>query len=351
MSLLKGLKIIDLSRVLAGPFATQILGDLGANILKIEEPVNGDETRSWGPPFFKGTSIYFISINRNKKIKKVNFRNSKQLKALLKLISRADVLIENFKTGHLKKFGLDYSSLKKINPRLIYISITGFGQTGPAKEKPGYDLLIQAMSGLMSITGPNAQTPTKVGMAVSDITTGLYAVIAILAAVIERTRTGKGQHCDISLYESQISWLCHRLMNYLITKKPEVALGNDHPTIVPYGVFRAKDRSFVLAVGNDKQFGLFCEALGVRWHLDKKFATNPIRVKNRQLLKSVIERHFKTKPSRFWIQLIEKSGVPVGPINTFKDLVRDPQLRSRNFFGKDKKSGLPVIKSPMRFSK
>lgn len=350
MNHLNGLKIIDLSRVLAGPFATQILGDLGADVLKIEEPIRGDETRSWGPPFYKGTSIYFLSVNRNKNIKKVNFNNSRALGDLLKLISHADVLVENFRVGHLKKFGLDYSSLKKINPRLIYVSITGFGQTGPYRNKPGYDMLIQAMSGLMSITGPDAKTPTKVGIAISDITTGLYAVIAILAALVKRAQTGKGQYCDISLFESQVSWLCHRLMNHMVTGKPEVAMGNDHPTIVPYGVFQANDRPFVLAVGNDGQFARFCEALKVIWHLDKRFTTNPLRVKNRKALKKIIEKFFAKKTARAWIRIIEKAGVPVGPINSFKEVLKDSQLLSRKFFKRDKKTGLPKIGSPFNFS-
>ncbi|OQW49074.1 MAG: hypothetical protein A4S09_12675 [Proteobacteria bacterium SG_bin7] len=351
MSLLRNIRIIDLSRVLAGPYCTQVLGDLGAKVMKIEHPELGDETRHWGPPFFNGESCYFLSTNRNKKITELNLKNARDRAKLISMLEKADVLVENFRVGYLEKYLLDYNSLKKKFPKLIYCSITGFGQSGPYAKKPGYDLLIQALGGIMSITGPNEKTPIKVGVAITDITTGLYAVIAILSAILERQKSKKGQHIDLALFDTQVSWLAHRAINYLATGKVEKTYGNDHPTIVPYGVFQAKDKPFAIAVGNDEQFRKFCGALGVDWSADKRFKTNPARVKNRAVLCKKISFLLKKKPRNFWLKRLDGSDVPCAPINNFADLARDPQQKFKGLFMKMSDGKIPCLKSPMSFSR
>lgn len=351
MSILPRLRIVDLSRVLAGPYCTQVLGDLGAQVIKIEHPIHGDETRHWGPPYFGKESCYFLSTNRNKKILKIDLKNASDRKKLLQILKTADVLVENFRAGFLKKLGLDFRSLQKKFPRLIYCSITGFGQSGPYAQKPGYDLLIQALGGIMSITGPNAQTPTKVGVAITDITTGLYATIAILAAVLERRVSGRGQHIDLALFDTQVSWLAHRAVNFLASGKAEEALGNDHPTIVPYGVFYAVDRPLAIAVGNDAQFQKFCGALGVRWSSSEKFLTNPARVKNRKALCRGINRILGQKKRAYWLKKLASADVPCAPINNFADLAADPQQKFKKLFMKMDDGKTPCLRSPMNFSR
>ncbi len=351
MALLKNIRIVDLSRVLAGPYCTQVLGDLGAEVFKVEHPVLGDETRHWGPPFFKGNSCYFLSTNRNKKITKLDLKSEKDRAKLFLLINKSDVLIENFRMGYLKKYNLDYNSLKKKFPQLIYCSITGFGQSGPYAKKPGYDLLIQALGGIMSITGPHEKAPTKVGVAITDITTGLYAVIAILGAILERQKSKRGQHIDLALFDTQVSWLAHRAINYLATGTIEKTYGNDHPTIVPYGVFYAKDKPLAVAVGNDGQFRKFCSALGVNWSVDPRFAKNPARVKNRVVLTKKINLILKKKTRNFWLKKLDSADVPCAPINNFVDLAKDPQLKFKKLFMKMSDKKTPCLKSPMNFSR
>ncbi len=351
MSLIPNLRVVDLSRVLAGPYCTQVLGDLGASVIKVEHPVLGDETRHWGPPYFDRDSCYFLSTNRNKKIVKLDLKNAGDRKKLFSMLKKADVLVENFRAGYLKKIGLDYKTLQKKFPRLIYCSITGFGQRGPYAERPGYDLLIQALGGIMSITGPDERTPTKVGVAVTDITTGLYAAIAILAAVMERQKSKRGQHIDLALFDTQVSWLAHRAINFLTTGRAEVPLGNDHPTIVPYGVFAAKDHPLAVAVGNDEQFRNFCHALGVDWSEHRKFATNPARVKNRKELAGKINSVLNGRARNFWLRKLEAHDVPCAPINNMADIARDPQQRFKKLFMKMSDGRTPCLRSPMNFSR
>lgn len=351
MPLLRNVRIVDLSRVLAGPYCTQVLGDLGAEVIKVEHPELGDETRHWGPPFFNGESCYFLSTNRNKKITKLNLKSEKDREKLFLLLKKADVVVENFRVGYLKKYKLDYSSLKKRFPKLIYCSITGFGQTGPYAKKPGYDLLIQALGGIMSITGPDEKTPTKVGVAITDITTGLYAAIAILSALFERNKSKKGQHIDLALFDTQVSWLAHRAINFLATGKVEKTFGNDHPTIVPYGVFGAKDKPFAVAVGNDEQFRKFCRALGTHWEKDKKFSTNPSRVKNRKTLCAKINSILKKKGRSFWLKKLGQNDVPCAPINNMSEVAKDPQQKFKKLFMKMSDGKTPTLRSPMGFSR
>lgn len=351
MSILRNIRIVDLSRVLAGPYCTQVLGDLGAEVIKIEHPDLGDETRHWGPPFFRGESCYFLSTNRNKKITKLNLKNKSDRDKLFLLIKKSDVLVENFRVGYLKRHNLDYATLKKKFPKLIYCSITGFGQNGPYAKKPGYDLLIQALGGIMSITGPDEKTPSKVGVAVTDITTGLYAVIAILSAILERQKSKKGQHIDLSLFDTQVSWLAHRAINFLATGIVEKTYGNDHPTIVPYGVFPAKDKPFAVAVGNDGQFRKFCDALGTSWAIDEKFMTNPARVKNRGILTQKINFLLKKKPRNFWLKKLDGFDVPCAPINNMADIARDPQQKFKKLFTKMSDEKTPCLRSPINFSR
>lgn len=348
---LKGLKVLDLSRVLAGPYASQILGDLGAEVLKVEEKSHGDETRSWGPPFFEGQSSYYLAANRNKKSIALDFKNADDLKVALDLADDADILIENFKFESLKKFGLDYECLATRNPRLIYCSITGFGHSGPRAHEPGYDVLIQALGGLMSITGPDAESPTKVGVAVTDLATGLYAVIGILAALKEREQSGKGQHIDIALFDTQVSLLANIGMNFLTSKEIPQPIGNRHPSIVPYGSYRTKDQPLMLTIGNDKQFEHFCIAAGKAWHQDGRFRTNENRVLNRASLETEIQRHLETKNRNDWLEIFRGKGFPFGPIQNLKELSNDPQLKARDLFTTMNDGKTPCIRSPLRFSR
>ena len=348
---LSGLKICDLSRVLAGPYATQIMADLGASVIKIEEPIHGDETRQWGPPFFEGTSSYYLTANRNKKSVALNFSNSRDLETVFQLISEADVVVENFKQGSLQKFGLDYQSLSQRFPRLIYCSITGFGQSGPLAHSPGYDVLIQAMGGLMSITGPNPQTPTKVGVAVADLATGLYAVIGILAALRERERSGLGQHIDLALYDTQVSLLANVGMNYLTTHEIPQALGNHHPSIVPYGAFQAKDRPLLLSIGNDHQFAALCSCLGEDWHEDSRFKTNANRVLNRVALEALINKRLTERMRDEWMTLFADQGFPYGPIQNLAEIERHPQTMARELFTTMNDGKTPCIRNPLRLSR
>ncbi len=333
---LAGIRVLDLSRVLAGPWATQIMGDLGAEVIKIERPGSGDDTRAWGPPDCKdaGYSAYYASSNRNKRSVTVDIARPAGQQLIAALAQQSDVLVENYKVGGAARHGLDYATLSKLNPRLIYCSITGFGQTGPYAPRAGYDAMIQGMGGLMSITGkPRAEPgsgPQKVGVAFVDLSTGLYAAIAVLAALVQRARTGRGQYIDLALLDVAVAMLAYQGMNYLATGTAPDRPGNAHPSIVPYQDFPTQDGWMMLAVGNDGQFAHFCNGVGhPQWSADARFATNPQRVANRKLLVEMITAVTRTRGTREWISLLESAGVPCGPINDIAAVFADPQVRAR----------------------
>ena len=340
---LQDVRVLDLSRVLAGPWAGQVLADLGAEVVKVERPGSGDDTRGWGPPFLKdedgqdtGEAAYYLSANRGKRSIAVDMASADGLAVIGKLVGWADVVIENFKVGGLAKYGLDYASLSADHPRLIYCSITGFGQTGPYRARAGYDVMIQAMGGLMSITGRPDDAPgggpQKAGVAIADISTGLYAVIAILAALHHRDRTGQGQHIDLALLDTQVGWLANQNMNYLVTGASPARRGNAHPNIVPYQDFATADGAIIVAVGNDGQFARFAAAIG-RPELadDACFATNAARVANRDTLIPLIAERMATRTTADWAGLLDSAevNIPNGPINTIAEAFDDPQVRHR----------------------
>lgn len=349
---LAGIKVLDLSRVLAAPSCTQILADLGAHVLKIERPGIGDETRQWTPPTFADdTSAYFATINRNKQSLTVDLSHPEGQKIIRRLAEDADVLVENFKVGGLKKYGLDYDTLKALNPRLIYASLTGFGQDGPDAAKPGYDYIIQALSGLMSITGPSDGMPHKVGVAVVDLFSGLQLTIGIQAALRAREQSGKGQHVDVSLLDSALAMTANIGQNYLADGNTPQRLGNAHQSIVPYQVFEvASQQHLVLACGNDRQFASLCEVMGKFWHQDERFATNPSRVQHRELLIPLIEQVFLEKSRDQWIELFEKSGIPCGAINTIDEALNLPQAIARGMTVSFKDSPVRVLGNPIKLS-
>jgi len=330
-SLLEGVRVLDLSRVLAGPYCTMMLGDLGADIIKIEAPGSGDDTRQWGPPFAAGgESAYFLCVNRNKRSMTLNLKSEGGIRILKDLVKQADILVENFRVDTLEKWGLDYDGLRMLQPGLIYCSITGYGYTGPYRNLPGYDFIIQAQGGVMSITGPEQGEPYKVGVAIADITAGLFACNAILAALFDHQRTGKGQRIDISLLDAQLAWLANVGSNYLISGEKPTRYGNAHPNIVPYQTFKAKDGYFAVAVGNDSQWHQFCEKAGKpEWAEDKRFKTNASRVKNRNVLIPLLDDLFLQAEIPDWLSLLEAAGVPCGPINSIDQLLNDPQVQAR----------------------
>ena len=359
---LQGINVFDLTRVLAGPTATQILGDLGANIIKVERPITGDDSRNLGPPYLDSNatdpkeSAYYLSVNRNKHSVTIDLTKKKGQVLAKKIIKKCDVLVENFRAGNLKQYGLDYKSIKKINPKIIYCSITGFGQNGPYASRGGYDYLVQAMGGIMSITGEKKGLPTKIGVGVSDIITGLYATISILSALRFRDQTSLGQHLDISLLDSQVSWLSYVAQSYLISGNIPDRIGNDHPSIVPYQTVKAKDGLMVLAIANDRQFKNFCEFSGL-YDLceNSKFKSNSSRVKNRKELNKIIGKTILKKTITEWVQGLTKINVPCGPINNIKQVFDDPQVKSRkmkiNMKHKKSKTGkINIVGSPMNFS-
>ncbi len=352
MTPLGDLKVVELARILAGPWAGQLLADLGAEVIKVEAP-GGDDTRTWGPPFIKNgdeeTAAYYHACNRGKRSVVIDFRTDDGRAELLELIRSADVLIENFKVGGLAKYGLDYDSLKAENPRLIYCSITGFGQTGPYAHRAGYDYIIQGMSGLMSVTGEPDGQPQKVGVAVTDIYTGLYASNAILAALHQRTSTGRGQHIDLALLDVAVATTANQAMNYLATGQSPQRLGNAHPNIVPYQVFEVSDGHMIIAVGNDSQFKALCGVLGLgELADDPKYATNPARLKNRDQLVPQLAAALKSFARDRMLQACEDAGVPAGPINTMEDVFADPQVIARGL--QLDLNGVPSVRPPMRFS-
>lgn len=350
MSALKGIKVIDLSRVLAGPSCSQVLADLGADVIKIERPEIGDETRHWAPPSFNdGTSAYFATVNRNKRSLTLDFTKPQGQAVLKHLIQDADILVENFKVGNLAKYGLDYASVKAINPRIIYASLTGFGQTGPDASKPGYDYIIQGLSGLMSITGDPNGEPQKVGVAVVDLFAGMQLTSGILAALVARQQTGQGQHVDVALMDSAVAMLANVGMNYLANHQPAKRLGNAHPNIVPYQVFSGADGEFILACGNDKQFREVCQVMGQNWDKDARFNTNPNRVLNREALISQMQTVFQQQSRDSWLAKLDAVQVPCGPINSIDQALQMPQVLERGMIV-DFDNGVSVLGSPIKLS-
>lgn len=352
MQPLHGIRVLDLSRVLAGPYCTMVLGDLGADVIKVESP-EGDETRGWGPPFAAGESAYYLCVNRNKRGIVADFKTAEGRDLLHGLIRRCDVLVENFRPGSLAHFALDFESVSAINPNLIYCSITGFGQTGPLRDKPGYDFMIQAMGGIMSVTGEPGGEPMKSGVAVADLFAGQNAVIAILAALQARTHTGKGQHLDISLFDSQLGWLANVASNYLISGNLPKRYGNAHANIVPYQSFQASDGWFVVAVGNDRQFVKMCEVIGKsELVIDERFTTNSARVQNRDALIAILKPVFLTKTVDEWLALIGDE-FPCGPINNLEQVFSMPQVEAREMLIHIQHptiGELPLVGSPLKFS-
>ncbi|RUW69498.1 MULTISPECIES: CaiB/BaiF CoA-transferase family protein [unclassified Mesorhizobium] len=357
---LKGIRVIELARILAGPWAGQLLADLGADVIKVESPDGGDDTRKWGPPFVMShdgenlSAAYYHSCNRGKRSIAIDFSKPEGADTLRRLVANADVLIENFKLGGLKKYGLDYESLKKINPRLVYCSITGFGQDGPYAPRAGYDFIIQAMAGMMSITGEAGREPQKAGVAISDLFTGLYSVIAIQAALRHAEKTGEGQHIDMALFDSQISALGNQNLNYLASGKSPVQMGNAHMNIAPYEVLPVKDGHIILAVGNDGQFGKFCAAVGLDdLPSNPDFATNPARVANRASLRERIIEALKIFDRDPLLAKLEAASVPASPINTIGQMFDDPQTIARGMrLDLDDGHGnrLPSVRAPMVMS-
>ncbi|HET9534972.1 MAG TPA: CaiB/BaiF CoA-transferase family protein, partial [Mesorhizobium sp.] len=358
---LKGIRVIELARILAGPWAGQTLADLGADVIKVESPDGGDDTRKWGPPFVMShdgenlSAAYYHSCNRGKRSAAIDFSTPEGAQAIRKLAATADVLIENFKLGGLKKYGLDYESLRQLNPSLVYCSITGFGQDGPYASRPGYDFIIQGMAGMMSITGAPGGEPQKAGVAISDIFTGLYAVIAIQAALRHAERTGEGQYIDMALFDTQISTLGNQNLNYLVSGKSPVQMGNAHMNIAPYEVVPVRDGHIILAVGNDGQFQRFCRIVNfAELADDPKFATNAARVTNRGALRErIVDRlaGFERAPL---LAELEAANVPASPINTIGEMFADPQTVARGMrLDLDDGHGnmLPTVRSPMLMSR
>ena len=350
-AVLSDVVVIDLSRVLAGPYCTMILGDLGATVIKVEQPGKGDETRYFGPPFIAGESAYYLGLNRNKLSVLIDFSTPEGKQRLLNLVSTATVLVENFRPGTLERQGLGYEALRAINPGLIYCSISGYGQTGPYAPRPGYDFVAQGESGLMSVTGEIDGEPQRVGSPVGDVSAGMYASMSILAALRVRDRSGKGQHIDISLLETTMSMLANVASNYLISGEEAPRLGNGHPNIVPYQAFRTKDGYIIVSCGNDRLYQALCHLLG-REDLaaDPRFATNPQRVRNREELVPVLQEEFWQRETGEWLPELRAAGIPCGPINTVSQSYNDPHIQARGFVwecehptaGTIKLSGSPI---------
>jgi len=349
---LEGLRVVELARILAGPWAGQTLADLGADVIKVESP-EGDDTRRWGPPFIDNggeqAAAYFHACNRGKRSITADLRTEEGIGLVRQLLADADVLIENFKVGGLAKYGLDYESLKAVNPRLVYCSITGFGQTGPYRDRAGYDFLIQGMAGIMDLTGEPDGAPQKIGVAFTDIFTGLYGVIAIQAALAQRERTGLGQHIDMALLDTSVGVLANQAMNYLATGVSPRRLGNAHPNIAPYQTLRVADGHFILAVGNDGQFARVCAALGLDGlEQDERFATNAARVANRVALTATLEAKTVAWRRDAVLAALEERGVPAGPINTVAEVFADPQVGSRGM--RIAPDGIPGVRTPITMS-
>lgn len=357
---LEGIVVLDLSRILAGPTCTQLLGDLGAEVIKVERPGHGDDTRAWGPPFVKdsdgqdtGESAYYLCANRNKRSIAIDFTQPEGAALIRRLAGQADVLIENYRVGTLAKRGLDYESLREGCPRLVYCSISGFGQTGPRKDEPGYDFLVQAMGGIMSMTGEAEGMPMKVGVGIADVMCGMYASVGILAALRHRDQTGQGQHIDLALYDAQLAWLINGATNYLTSGALPKRYGNAHPNIVPYQAFATSDGHVILAVGNDAQFRRFCQVAERDWADDPRFATNADRLRHRDVLVSEIAETMKSRTMDQWIEGLRAVKVPIGPVNTLDRVFADPQTQAREMkIRMEHSSGSPIelLGNPLNLS-
>ncbi|AOU96190.1 CaiB/BaiF CoA transferase family protein [Achromobacter ruhlandii] len=362
---LTGIRVLDLTRVLAGPWCTQNLADLGAEVIKIERPGAGDDTRAWGPPYLKDAAgndtteaAYYLSANRNKFSVALDIASPRGAELVRELALQSDILVENFKVGGLAKYGLDYASLKEVNPRLIYCSITGFGQTGPYASRPGYDFMIQGMGGLMSITGERDDLPgggpQKAGVAVADLMTGMYSTVGILAALHERSVSGLGQHIDMALLDCQVAMLANQNLNFMTSGNAPRRAGNAHQNLVPYQVFAASDGHLIVAVGNDSQFRNYCGAIGLpELSADPRFATNPQRVKNRDALVPLLAERMATGARDHWLASLEAVGVPAGPINTLDQVYEDPQVLARGMkreLPHPTAGTVPMAASPLKFS-
>ena len=363
--ILHGVRILDLTRVLAGPWATQLLADFGAEVIKVERPGRGDDTRHWGPPFLKDRdgrdttdAAYYLACNRGKKSLTLDIAHPEGRAIARALALKSDVLVENFKVGDLARHGLDYETLAGEHPRLVYCSITGFGQDGPYSDRPGYDFMVQGLGGLMSVTGERDDVPgggpQKVGVAVSDLFTGMYAANAILAALVHRAATGRGQRIDMALLDVQVAMLANLSSAYFASGEAPRRMGNAHQTIVPYQVFRTQDEFVIVAVGNDSQFRKLCEVIAAPgWADDARFATNPARVRNRELIVGMIAERLQAKPAREWLRLLEPAGVPCGPINDLAQVFADPQVRHRRMqvTAPHPASGeVKMVANPVKFS-
>jgi len=352
---LSNIRVLDLSRILTGPFCSMVLADLGAEVVKVEVPGTGDDTRSWGPPFVEGESAYFLSVNRNKKSITLNLKREKGKQILYELAKKCDVLIENFSPGVTERLGVDYATVHSFNPRIVYCSISGFGQDGPYRDLPAYDIVIQGMSGLMGITGEKDRPPVRIGVAITDMGAGMYACIAILSSLIEREKTGQGQWIDVSLLDGAVSWMTYMAANYFATHQVPDRMGSAHPTIVPYQCFEARDRKYLtVAVGNDGIWRNFCKATQLEVLIeDQRFATNPKRVENRHELLSQLVKIFLTRDRDDWIYLLRRERVPCGPVYTVDEIFQDPQILHRNMRLELKhlKAGkIDQIGVPMKFS-
>ncbi len=362
---LSHIRVLDLSRVLAAPWTGQNLADLGAEVIKVERPLKGDDSRAFGPPWLKdgdgrdtAESAYFAAANRGKKSITLDLSNPEAQRIARQLVARSDVLLENYKYGDLARYGLGYDDLKAGHPRLIYCSVTGFGHSGPYRERPGYDFMIQGMGGLMSVTGERDDLPgggpQRVGVPIVDMMTGMYASIAVCAALAHRAETGVGQHLDLALLDTQVAFLANQAMNYLATGETPLRTGNAHPSIVPYQTFNTADGAIILACGNDNLFRKFCAAAGcMQLARDERFATNAKRVAHRAQITEVIARVFRQRTTREWVELLEAAGVPSGPINSIKQVFEEPQVAARGMridLPHPSAGRVPLVASPMRFS-
>ena len=357
---LSGVRVLDLSRVLAGPWATQMLADMGADVLKIEHPKGGDDTRAWGPPFVQDgegnpvEAAYYFCANHSKRSLALDFSKPEGAALLRRLALRADILVENYKLGGLAKYGLDYASLHEIHPKLVYCSITGFGQTGPHAQRPGYDYIIQAMSGLMSVTGEPQAPPMKVGLAVADLFAGLYGAFAILAALRHAERTGQGQHLDVALLDCQIAALANQTQNYLTSGTAPGRLGNAHPNLTPYGPYRAKDGQVIVAVGNDGQFRALCAAIGApALCQEARFVDNRARLANRMALEDALNALMSVQTCAHWLESLNAAGVPCGPIQTLAQALEDPHVKARALLSETQREDgarARLVRHPVIFS-
>ncbi len=363
---LTGLRVLDMSRILAGPWCGQLLADLGAEVIKVERPGKGDDTRGWGPPFLKDSegretseSAYFLCANRGKQSVTLDIAKPEGQALARKLAQHTDILLENYKVGDLKRYGLDYATLSQLNPRLVYCSITGFGQDGPFKDRAGYDFMVQGMGGLMSITGERDDLPgggpQKAGVAIADLMTGMYSTVAILAAIEERHRSGCGQYIDMALLDTQVAWLANQNSNYLIGGEAPQRMGNAHPNVVPYQTFATRDGSVILAVGNDSQFRKFCDAAGIaEAGSDPRFASNALRIANRDACVAAITPAMKLKTTAKWIAVLEPLGVPCGPVHRLDEVFANPQIRHRKMqvnVSHPLSGSVPLVANPIKYSR